>query len=170
MANSNCFKQPKKFWSCIKSLRKNSTGISCLKTNGHMVTDNFNKAKVLNAQFQSVFTSKVFTTFPEKGPNLYSPIPDITITTNGIAQLLFGLDVHKAPGPDIIGLLMLEELHDIIAPILEAIFNASLKNYFGPQDWKFANVTPILKRETIINHTTTDQFCLLVLSLNYLSI
>ena len=34
---------------------------------------------------------------------------------NGIAQLLSSLDVHKAPGPDNIGPLMLKELYDITA-------------------------------------------------------
>ena len=73
---------------------------------------------------------------------MYPPIPDITITSNGIAQLLSGLDVHKAPGPDNIGRLVLKELYDIIAPILKTIFNFSLKNLVVPQDWKLANVTP----------------------------
>ena len=50
----------------------------------------------------------------------------ITITSNEIAQLLSGLVVHKAPGPDIIGPLVLKELYDIIVPILETILNASL--------------------------------------------
>ena len=126
----------------MKSLRKDSTGIPCLKTNGHMVTDNLSKTKILNAQFQSVFTSEDLTTFPEKGPSPYPLIPDITITSNGIAQLLSGLDVHKAPGPHNIDPLRLKELYDIIAPILETIFNASLKNHVVPQDWKLANVTP----------------------------
>ena len=97
-----------------------------------MVTDNFSKAKILNAQFQSVFTSEELTTYPEKGPSLYPSIPDITITSNEIAQLLSGLDAHKAPGPDHIGPLVHKELYDIIAQILETIFNASLKNRVVP--------------------------------------
>ena len=48
----------------------------------------------------------------------------------------------KAPGPDNIGRLVLKELYDIIARILETILNASLKNHVVPQDWKLANVTP----------------------------
>ena len=51
-------------------------------------------------------------------------------------QLLSGLDVHKAPGPDDIGPLVLKELYDIIAPILKTILNASLKNHVVSQDWK----------------------------------
>ena len=46
MANPDYFKQPKKFWSYMKPLRKDSTGIPCLKTNGYMVTDNLSKAKI----------------------------------------------------------------------------------------------------------------------------
>ena len=102
---------------------------------------------------------------------MYPPIPDITITSNEIAQLLSGLDVHKAPGSDNSGPLMLKELYDIISPILETIFNASLKNLVVPQVWKLANVTPIFKkgdRNQPCNYTY--QFCLLVLSLKYLSI
>ena len=101
----------------------------------------------MNAQFQSVFTIEDLTIFPEKGPNPYPSILDITITSNGIAQLLSGLDVYKAPGPDNIGPLVLKELYDITAPILETIFNAFLKNHVVPQDWKLANVTPIFKKE-----------------------
>ena len=110
----------------MRSLKKD---IPCLKTNGYMVTDNLSKARVLNAQFQSVFTNEVLTTFLNKGPSLYSPIPDITIASNGITQLLPGLDVHKAPGPNNIGPLVLKELYDIMAPILETIFNAPFKNH-----------------------------------------
>ena len=118
----------------MKFLGKDSTGIPCLKTNGHVVTDNLSKAKILNAQFQSLFTSEDLTAFPEEGPSSYPPIPDITITSNGIAQLLSGLDVHKVPCSDNIYPLVLKELYNIIAPILETIFNASLKNHVVLQD------------------------------------
>ena len=88
MANSNCFKQLKKFWSCMKSLKKDSIGIPCLKINGHMVTDNLSKVKALNAQFQSVFTNKDLAIFSEKDLSPYPPIPDITITSNGISHAI----------------------------------------------------------------------------------
>ena len=63
-ASSNCFKQPKKFWSYIKSLKKGSTDVSLLKTNSGTVTDNLDKAETLNTQFQSLFTNEDFTVFP----------------------------------------------------------------------------------------------------------
>jgi len=35
---------------------------------------------------------------------------------------------------------------DVIAPILEIIFNASLQNHVASQDWKLANITPTFKK------------------------
>ena len=83
-----------------------------------MVTDNLSKAKILNAQFQSVFILVKISNFPEKGPST-QPI--------SFNSRLSGLDVYKAAGPDNIGPIMLKKLYDIIAPILETIFNVSLK-------------------------------------------
>jgi len=76
-ASFNCIKQFKKFWSYIKSLKKSSTDIPLLKTKIGTVTDNLDKAESLNTQFQSVFTNKDFTVFPEKGP---SPHPSVHLT------------------------------------------------------------------------------------------
>ena len=45
----------KQFWSCIKSLKQDYSGVSSLK-HGKLVTDFIGKAEVLNTQFQSVFT------------------------------------------------------------------------------------------------------------------
>ena len=46
----------KRFWSFIKSLKQDYSGVSSLKHNGKLVTDSIGKAEVLNTQFQSVFT------------------------------------------------------------------------------------------------------------------
>ena len=46
----------KRFWNYIKSLRKESTGISPLKDNGRLFNASKDKADILNRQYQSVFT------------------------------------------------------------------------------------------------------------------
>ena len=48
----------KRFWSYIKSLKQDYSGVSSLKHNGKLVTDSIGKAEVLNTQFQSVFTPR----------------------------------------------------------------------------------------------------------------
>ena len=60
------------------------------------------KAELLNKQFKSVFTIEPAGDFPNKGPSPYPTMPDITITSQGIENLLNGLKTHKASGPDAI--------------------------------------------------------------------
>ena len=63
----------KKFWTFIKSL-KDSCSIQSLKLNDLVVTDSIDKAEVLNSYFQSVFTHKLHTELPDKGPSPYLSI------------------------------------------------------------------------------------------------
>ena len=46
---------------------------------------------------------------------------DITIDSKGVAKLLDGLNVHKAPGPDGLNARVLKECNNIISPILAII-------------------------------------------------
>ena len=57
----------KQFWSYIKSLKQDYSGVSSLKHNGKIVTDSIGKAEVLNTQFQSVFTQDPDGDPPSKG-------------------------------------------------------------------------------------------------------
>ena len=57
--------------------------------------------------------------------------------------MLSGLLVFKALGPNHIGPVMLKELYNIKAPILEIIFNTPLKNHVVAQDWKLLNIIPM---------------------------
>jgi len=78
----------KKFWSYIKSLRKDCVDIPPLSSGTHLVTDNQQKAEALNKQFQSVFTKEHDRSILDKGPSPYPTMPDINITTPGILKLL----------------------------------------------------------------------------------
>ena len=46
----------KKFWSFVKSLKKDACGIASLRENGILKTDTKEKANICNRQFQSAFT------------------------------------------------------------------------------------------------------------------
>ena len=73
-------------------------------------------------------------------------MPEISITTSGISKLLQNLNIHKVMGPNQINVKILRELQDILAPILEIIFNHSLNTGIVPSDWKMAKITPLLKK------------------------
>ena len=73
----------------------------------------------------------------------YPCIQSISITAQGITQLLQELDPSKACGPDGIPTKLLKETSFAISPVLTLIFNASLVQGKLPSDWKKAFVTPV---------------------------
>ena len=61
------------FWQCIKSTRKDYTGVATLKVNGTIINDTKEKADQLNKHFESVFIHEN-TVQPDLLPNA-SPYP-----------------------------------------------------------------------------------------------
>ena len=62
---------------------------------------------------------------PDKGPSPFKIIPDIELSTSGVQKLLDNQKTHKASGPDSIPPMVLKELSNEIAPLLEMIYNWS---------------------------------------------
>ena len=56
--DSACQPKQKRFWSYIKSLRKDSSGIASLKDNGWLFNSPADKANILKHQYLSVFTER----------------------------------------------------------------------------------------------------------------
>ena len=69
----------------------------------------------------------------------------ITIDPKGVAKQLDGLNVHKAPGPDVLNARVLQECSNEISPILALIFNESFVWGDIPDEWRQANVSPVFK-------------------------
>ena len=136
----------KRFWTFIKSFKRDNSGVSPLKEQGTLVSDAKGRANILNRQFKSAFTQEPPGEIPDKGPSPHPKMPNFTITPAGINKLLSNLKVHKASGPDNINARILREMKDVIAPVLSIIYNHSLETGCVPQDWRNANVAPIYKK------------------------
>ncbi len=136
----------KRFWSYVKSLRRDSCGVAPLKKDGVTHIDNQAKAEILNSQFASVFTKEDTGDLPQMGESPYPDIPDIQIHVPGVAKLLRELNPHKASGPDEVPARFLKECADELAPALGLLFEASLKQCTVPHDWQEATVTPLFKK------------------------
>ena len=91
----------KRFWSFIKSMKKDNVGISPLKKNGEgeAVHDSKKKANLLSEQFKSVFTQEDLENLPSL-PQAFHNISQLNFDTVVIAKLLSNLNVKKAAGPD----------------------------------------------------------------------
>ena len=134
--DSNKSGKIKKFWSFVKSLKKDTFGITSLRENGILKTDTKEKADICNRQFQSAFTREDDSDPPSKGASPFSSMGEITVDPKGVAKLLDGLNVHKAPDPDGLNARVLKECSTQISPILALIYNESLAQGNVPDDWR----------------------------------
>ena len=135
------------FWRYIKSQKQDNVGIPALSHK--LVTNNTQKAEILNDQFKSVFTKDDPDSECSKnrpvGPS-YPPIAHLSISTKGVEKLLTGLNPSKASGPDLIPCRILKELAVELAPGLSSIYDQSLKQGVLPKCWTQALVTPVFKK------------------------
>ena len=138
--------KPKTFWSFIKNLKRDQSGVSPLKENGTIHSDSKTKAEILNRQFESVFSNEDLSNIPSKGDSPHSSMPCITITTPGVTKILKNLKIHKASGPDEIPARILKETADIIAPAITALYNKSLNTGDIPSDWLKADIVALFKK------------------------
>ena len=103
------------------------------------------KAEILNSQFKSVFTHENVHLPQERSTNI-PPMPDIIITTEGVARLLHGLNPNKATEPDNTPARILQLTAKQLAPALQIIFQKSLDTGKLPLSWSQANIAPIFKK------------------------
>ena len=142
----------KRFWSYVKRCGQDSCGIPKLTDEeGNVKTAATDKANILNAQFQSVFTPPSPVSLSAMCESILQPsdaphMPSITFTARGIDKMLCELNIHKAAGPDGIKPIVLKNLHLVIAPTLQLIFEKSYLSHQTPDDWKSASITPIFKK------------------------
>jgi hypothetical protein len=137
----------KQFWSFVKKLKKDSSGIPALKdAQGGLVTNNKEKAELLNCQYQKQFTQERLDDLPVEAESNIPTMPDLTIREEGVTKLLSDLNPHKAAGPDEISPWVLKTAANELGPALSVLFQLSLDTGVVPVDWLCANITPIFKK------------------------
>ena len=83
---------------------------------------------------------------PDRILNTNPKMEEFSISCNGILKLLQNLKPFKAAGPDKLKPLLLKELREEIAPIIQIIFERSLRAGKLSADWCGAQVTPVFKK------------------------
>ncbi|CAM5158164.1 unnamed protein product [Eretmochelys imbricata] len=117
-----------------------------LNEGGNLVTEDVEKANVLNAFFASVFTNKVSSQTTALGSTAWGEGDQPSVEKEVVQDYLEKLDEHKSMGPDALHLRVLNELADVIAEPLAIIFENSWQSGEVPDDWKKANVVLIFKK------------------------
>ena len=76
----------------------------------------------------------------------FSSSRPVIFSKEGIKNLLKKLKEHKAAGPDEITTKLLKTLASELAPALELLYQATMKQGHIPNDWRHAKVAPIYKK------------------------
>ena len=114
----NNFHVTKKFWSYIKSLKTNGSGVSTLIVDGQELSKAEEKATALSNQYSCVFANEDTSNIPNMSINQYPTISDLVIDVNGVEKLLRNIDVKKASGPDGIPSQVLRDLSNELTPVV----------------------------------------------------
>ena len=158
----------KKLFYFLKNSRQDQVGSPPLKQGSKLITEPVQKANVQNNQFQSVLTPKEPLTLsrlctmrvqdmvdegllnsesvPAESLNPTPPMDESNISVGGILKFLKKLNPGKTVGSDKLKPLLLRELAEEIAPIIQILFERSLQTDKLPADWCHALVTPIFKK------------------------
>ena len=87
----------RQFWKYIQTRCKDSSGISTLLVNDQFISDAKGKVATLSNQFQLLFTREDLSSVPSLSRNnCITTMPSISITANGIENILCNIDPNKA--------------------------------------------------------------------------
>lgn len=169
-------KNPKRFWSFIKSKTKNKSIPVTMKWSDRGVTASTgkDKAELFCKFFASVFTRPDPATDVDEDAHSHGSgfvIPDLMCSSANVGELLLTLDVNKATGPDGLSARLLREAASVISDPLSKLFNMSLNRGKLPRDWKSANITPVYKnggKEYVSNYRPISLTSLVVKTLEKL--
>ncbi|CAM5153819.1 unnamed protein product [Natator depressus] len=115
-----------------------------LNEGGNLVTEDVEKANVLNAFFASVFMNKVSSQTTALGSTAWGGGDLPSMEKEVVRDYLEKLDEQKSMGPAALHPRVLKELADVIAEPLAIIFENSWRSGEVPDDWKKA--VPIFKK------------------------
>jgi len=139
----------KAFFKYISSKRKARDNVGpLLNEAGVLVTEDADKAELLNAFYASLFTTKASleeSQALEAGEQACRKGDLPLVEEDCVRDHLRNLDTHKSMGPDGMHPRVLRELADVAAEPLSIILERSWRTGEGPKDWRKANITPVFK-------------------------
>ena len=151
---------PQAFYKYAQSKMKTRVWITNLSDDaGNLITNDKEKANLMNQYFSSVFTKEDMSNLPNFEERVFDqPLSEFNITPEMVEKKLEKLNPSKSPGPDGMHPRVLRELKDQLAEPLSQIYRLSLQNGHLPKEWKTLGSLQSTKRAADLNPAITDQY------------
>ena len=147
----NCCDSSKSWWLTMKGLtnfKRNNYSIPALNaTGGNIITSPTEKAQYFNSYFlKNCSINSSSGRLPDECIEPAVKLENVSLTQRDILDVLLNLNPNKASGVDQVSPKMLKRTAYSFCVPLTRLFNMSLQKGQYPDNWKLANVTPILKK------------------------
>ena len=148
---------PRKYHAILKQMigrRKISQIPPLEKADGELITEERDKAELLNYHFARQSTSERLTSFPPHTGLNVPQLDDIVVSEQEVLRELNSLNICKSCGPDMLPNKILKMVALLICEPVTKLFNKSLLEGRFPSSWKEARVTAIFKKKGSASHAT----------------
>jgi len=164
IANNIGGKNPKCFWSYVKSRVKTCMNIGSIEgMDSQLHHSDCTKANAFNNLFSSVFIHEDSNTVPTfiTGRDDLTILSCITVTPAIVCDKLHSLKSNKSrPDGCIWPPFILRNCTEHLCVPLSMLFNRSLETGLLPKDWKIGHITPILKKGSKVKVNNYHPVCL----------
>lgn len=170
-------KNPKHFWSHIKSKSKSTQYPSALSHGDQFYNTGESICNAFSTFFHSSFltyhldrgvSSSFNSSFSGPAEHAVSDISSISVSESKVLRLLKKLDPSKSAGPDNLSAPFIINTAEALAKPVSLLFTRSLRECCVPNVWKRAYITPVFKkgsRSIISNYRPISKLCLLAKAL-----
>ena len=140
-------RNPKRFWTFLKSIKGSKGQLPVLSDSGREVTGDRDRTNLLNQTFAAKVTRGDIEHFPDAPVYDLPIINTLTISGTAIRSVLHNLQVHKACGPDNLSARNIKGCYDeqLLVPLTK-LFNMSVSQGIFPSRWAEANIVPVYKK------------------------
>ena len=137
---------PKRFWTFIKCVKGKHSEMSYLVDGARKITDDRDKAELLNSTFAAKFTDPTVSVLPPAPEYSLDPLRSFHVSEETVREILSSVNRYKACGPDNISARVISECAIELAVPVTKLCKLSVDQGLFPKVWKRANIVPIFKK------------------------